>query len=646
MKTSLKLISTLVLLLTTVSTKAEVRLPAMVSDGMVLQRNADLKIWGWANPGEALTLKFNGKKYRTKADTEGQWEIMLKPMKAGGPFTMEIDANNRIVIRDILIGDVWLCAGQSNMDHYLGRHTERYAREIANSENSQIRQLLVPKNGPMDGPAQDADMQWVSARPESILDFTVVGYFFALKLYDEYQVPIGIIKASVGGTKIEAWTSEEGLKDFPELMTIIEKNKDTAYVNGLNREAEADQKAKAPKKVYDKGLLSDPKWYEPEYTPGKLKPINIPGYWEDQGVYELDGVVWYRREVNVPVSMTGVEALVKLGRITDADELYINGTFIGKTTYTYPQRRYTLPAGVLKPGINLFVVRVVNHSGKGGFIPDKPYFLLAGSDTIDLKGTWDYQVGEVYPKVKFKQGIRGQDQPSALYNGMIAPLTPYAIRGAIWYQGESNASDPDSYGSLLPNLIRDWRAQFRHEDMPFIIAQLPNYMAVDFCPAESGWAEMREVQLQTSRNTPNTGLGINIDLGEWNDIHPGNKKPVGDRLALQAMEISYGKTDFVSSGPIYRSHQKEGKKIFLSFDYVGSGLKSGDGEELAHFALAGEDGVFRWAKALIEDDKVVVWCEEISNPLYLRYAWANNPDFANLYNKEGLPASPFRITID
>lgn len=642
----MKLISALVFLLITVTIRAEVRLPAMVSDGMVLQRNTDLKIWGWADPEEALNLKFNGKKYRTKASTEGQWEIILKAMKAGGPHTMEIEASNRIVIRDILIGDVWLCAGQSNMDHYLGRHTERYAKEIAGSENTRIRQLLVPKNDPMDGPAYDADMQWVAANPQSILDFTVVGYFFAKKLYDEYKIPIGIIKASVGGTKIEAWTSEEGLSDFPELMACIEKNKDTAYVNRLNREAAADRKSKAPKEVYDKGLVSNPKWYEPEYLSRNQKSINIPGYWEDQGVGNLDGVVWYRREVEVPESMTGIEALVKLGRITDADELYINGTFIGKTTYTYPQRRYKVPAGVLKPGKNLLVVRVVNNSGKGGFMPDKPYYLLAGSDSIDLKGTWAYEVGEVFPKVKYKQGIRGQDQPTALYNGMIAPLTPYVIRGAIWYQGESNAYDPEGYGRLLPNLIRDWRAQFQQEDMPFMIAQLPNYMDVDYSPAESNWAEMREVQLQTARNTSNTGLGINIDLGEWNDIHPGNKKPVGERLALQAMEISYGETSLVSSGPICSSHRKEGNKIILSFEHVGSGLISGNEEELAHFALAGEDGVYRWAKAVIVDNEVVVWCEKIPDPIHLRYAWANNPDFANLYNKEGLPASPFQIKAD
>ncbi len=642
----MKLISTLVLLFMAVTLKAEVRLPAMVSDGMVLQRNADLKIWGWADPGEALALKFNGKKYRATASAEGLWEIIIKPQKAGGPHTMEIEASNRILIRDILIGDVWLCAGQSNMDHYFGRHTERYAREIANSGNSEIRQLLVPKNDPMDGPAADADMKWVAANPESILDFTVVGYFFAKKLYDEYQVPMGIIKASVGGTKIESWTSEEGLSDFPELMARMEKNRDTAYVNTVNREAAADRKTKAPKEVYDRGLLSEPKWYEPEYAARELKPINIPGYWEDQGIRDLDGVVWYRREVEVPESMTGVEALVKLGRITDADEFYINGNLIGKTTYTYPQRRYTVPAGVLKPGINLFVVRMVNHSGKGGFIPDKPYYLLAGSDTIDLKGTWHYRVGEVFPKLKYKQAIRGQDQPAALYNGMIAPLTSCAIRGAIWYQGESNASDPEGYSRLLPNLIRDWRAQFRHEDMPFIIAQLPNYMDVDYSPAESNWAQMREVQLQTARTTLNTGLGINIDLGEWNDIHPGDKKPVGERMALQAMEISYGETALVSSGPICRSHRKEGKRIILSFDNVGSGLVSGNGEELAHFALAGADGNFRWAKAVIEENTVVVWCEEISDPIYLRYAWADNPDFANLYNREGLPASPFRIKAD
>jgi sialate O-acetylesterase len=471
----------------------------------------------------------------------------------------------------------------------------------------------------------------------------VIGYFFTKMLYDKYDVPMGIINTCVGGTKIETWTSEEGFKEFPEILKKIEQNKDTTFVNRVNHEAWEDRQADGLKKEADKGLTGAVKWYDTAYEPLNWKPINIPGYWENQGLRNLDGVVWYRREIEVPESMTGVEALVKLGRIVDADELYINGQCVGNTTYEYPQRRYTVTAGILKPGKNLFVVRVTNQCGKGGFVPDKPYYLLAANDTIDLKGDWQIKVGEVYRHDKiYKQGISAQNEPTALYNGMIAPYTNYAVRGILWYQGESNAGNPQAYKKLLPNIINDWRNQWQLGDIPFLIAQLPNYMDVDYLPAESNWALMREVQLETALNIPNTGVGINIDLGEWNDIHPGNKKPVGERLAIAAMRISYGEKEIVSSGPIYKSSRIEGNKIIISFDQVGSGIVTGNGEELAHFAIAGEDKKFRWGIATINNNEVIVWCDDIPSPKYVRYAWADNPDFANLYNKEGLPAAPFR----
>lgn len=634
----------LILTLSIVQLFAQVRLPSIVSDGMILQRNEKVKIWGWASPGEKVTVKFMKKSYSTKTGDDGKWQVELASMDAGGPYKMTIQASNKIEINDILIGDIWICSGQSNMTHYFGRHQERYAKEIAEANIPEIRQFYVPTTAVLTAPLEDIpDLKWVASTPETVLDFTVIGYFFAKKLYDKYDVPMGIINTCVGGTPIVAWTSERGFKEFPDILKIIEQNKDTFYVNSKNREAREDRFADGPQKEKDKGLTEAVKWFENNYQPLNWKPINIPGYWEDQGVRNLDGVVWYRRLIEVPESMTGTDAIVKLGRIVNADELYINGKRIGNTTYEYPQREYTIPTGVLKPGKNLFVVRVTNQYGKGGFIPDKPYFLLTEKDTVDLKGEWQYKVGEVYSHDKmYKQGITAQNQPTALYNGMIAPFTNFAVRGFLWYQGESNAGNPDSYRRLLPNIIYDWRNQWNLGELPFLIAQLPGFMEVDYLPAESNWALIREVQLETALNTPNTGIGINIDLGEWNDIHPGNKKPVGERLALEAMKISYGENDIVSSGPIYKSSRIEGNKIIISFENVGSGLVSGNGEKLAHFALAGDDEKFKWGIATIENKEVVVWCDDIPNPKYVRYGWADNPDFANLYNKEGLPASPFR----
>ncbi len=623
---------------------AAVRLPSIVGNGMVLQRNVALKIWGWADPGEAVKVTFRDRQYEATTDAGGQWGVMLKPLEAGGPDQMDIVASNHVTLHDILVGDVWVCSGQSNMTHQFNRWQERYAKEIAAADMPAIRQFYVPTTPVLTGPLDDIPhLTWKRATPENVLDFTVIGYFFAKKLHDRYHVPQGIIMTCVGGTQIQAWTSEEGFKGFPEVLETVERNKDNAYVEKVNTEARAERAADRPPGETDKGLIGPVKWFDPAYQPLNWKRINIPGYWEDQGVRDLNGVVWYRREIEVPKSMAGVDARVKLGRIVDADEFYVNGRRIGGTTYQYPQRRYTIPAGVLRPGPNLFVVRVVNHFGKGGFVPDKPYSLEAVGRTIDLKGYWHYKVGDVFPPHRpDRRGISAQAQPTSLYNGMIAPFTNFGIRGILWYQGESDAGHPETYGKLLSNLIRDWRGHWGLGDVVFLIAQLPNYMDVDYLPAESNWALIREAELETARNTPHTGLGINIDLGEWNDIHPGNKKPVGERLALQAMTLSYGEKDLVASGPIYRSNEIKDGRIVLTFDHVGSGLVSSNGEELAHFAIAGDDRKFVWAHAIIQDDKVVVWSEDIPNPKYVRYAWADNPDFANLANKEGLPASPFR----
>ena len=383
-------------------------------------------------------------------------------------------------------------------------------------------------------------------------------------------------------------------------------------------------------------------WYEPAYIPKEWRTINVPGYWEDQGIKDLNGVVWYRREIDVPASMTNVPAKVFLGRIVDADVLYINGKKVGNTTYQYPQRRYQIPADVLKAGKNIFVVRVINNSGKGGFVPDKPYCLFAGNDTIDLKGYWQYKVGEVFvPGRGGGNSFSCKNQPSALYNAMVAPVINYTIKGFLWYQGEANSRRAEEYAKLQPAMIADWRNKWKEGDIPFLYVQLPGFMEVNYLPSESQWAELRESQLK-SLSVPNTGMAVAIDLGEWNDIHPDNKKDVGESLALAAEKIAYGEKDIVYSGPIYQSSTIKGNKIIISFTNTGSGLITNDGEELSQFAIAGADKKFVWAKAKIEGDKMIVWNDDVANPMYVRYAWADNPDNPNLYNKEGLPASPFR----
>ncbi|WP_374163746.1 sialate O-acetylesterase [Arcticibacter sp. MXS-1] len=618
---------------------AQIRLPRLVRDSMVLQRDAKVKVWGWASPGESVEVRFRDKRVKTAAGTDGKWTLLLPSGKAGGPFSMELKGQNTIVLKDILVGDVWLCAGQSNMVHQMALHNVRYERDIAQANYPEIRHFWIPTTAGLSGPEKDLKGgYWKSANPQDVNDFSAVAYFFARKLYLKYHVPIGLINASVGGTPIEAWMSEEGLAPFPRALSTLERNRDTVRIARIRRTADS---LRASRRSRDLGLMASPKWFEEAYVPKGWQNINVPGYWEDQGVKDLDGVVWYRKEIDVPASMTGIQARVFLGRIVDADFLYVNGELAGNTTYQYPQRRYMLKAGMLRPGKNTLVVRVINQIGKGGFVPDKPYYIEAAGQKIDLKGDWQYKVGEAYTRPVLEGGISLQNQPAALYNAMVAPFAGYAIRGVLWYQGESNAGNPAEYKKLLPALIADWRSKWQQPGLPFIYVQLPNYMDAAYVPGPSNWAEMREASLQTLA-TPGTAMAVTIDLGEWNDIHPDNKKDVGERLALAAQKLVYGEKNLVASGPLFQSARVEKDRIIVSFSSTGSGLKTSDGEEPARFEIAGSDRKFVWARARIEGNTVVVWSEDIPQPAFVRYAWADNPFGANLCNKEGLPASPFR----
>ncbi|HMO62556.1 MAG TPA: sialate O-acetylesterase [Ferruginibacter sp.] len=619
---------------------SQVRLPRLIRDSMILQRDTELQIWGWARPKEKVKLWFQQKKYTAVTGADGKWQIKLPPTKAGGPHTMKIVASNSITINNILTGDVWLCSGQSNMVHQMALHSISYAQDIEQANYPEIRQFWIPTITDLTGPKDDLPTGfWKWANPQDVKQFSVAAYFFARSLYEQYHIPIGIINSSVGGPPIEAWISEEGLKDFDGLTSTLQKNKDTAYVNSTNRKAIAANSMPEPD---DKAVKEAVHWYDTSYIPKGWRNINIPGYWEDQGIKNLDGIVWYRKEVSIPASMTGTAATVFLGRIVDADMLYINGIKVATTSYQYPQRRYAVPRGILKPGKNIVIIKVTNYSGKGGFVPDKPYYLVAGTDTLDLKGTWQYKVGAVFiPKQgPIQKGIAAQDEPTSLYNAMIAPLIHYRIKGMLWYQGEGNIARPAEYEKLLPALIADWRNKWKQPNAPFLYVQLPNYGDMNYLPSESNWARLRESQLKTL-SVANTAMAVTIDLGEWNDIHPDNKKDIGLRLAVAAKKIVYNEA-IVHSGPLYQSSAIEGNKVVITFTHTGSGLITNDGEPPGEFAIAGADKKFKWAKAKINGNTIIVWNENVPEPLYVRYAWADNPVHPNVYNKEGLPASPFR----
>ena len=620
---------------------ATVRLPRLVSDGMVLQRDADVSVWGWAAPREAVSVTFLGQTYRATAGADGKWAVKLPRLKAGGPFEMNVAASNRLVVKNILVGDVWLCSGQSNMELPMARVRDKYPAEVANATNPYIRQFDAPMTYVFKGPQADLPGgAWAAADPQTVLKFSAIGYFFAKELYARYKVPIGLIKAAVGGTPAEAWLSPEALKAFPPQQQLAEKYKDSTLVAGIKQQEQAVTTAWY-RQLHQADLgeaRGQQPWYAPAYDASSWKTMQIPGYWADQGLGPVNGVVWFRKEIDVPAGMVGPAARLELGTIVDADSVYLNGRFVGTTSYQYPPRKYDLPAGVLQPGKNVLVVRVINSSGRGGFTLDKKYQLTAGGQALDLRGPWQYQLGTTAQPLPGTTTF--QYQPGGVYNGMISPLLPHAIKGVIWYQGESNTARSVDYQAQFTSLIADWRKHFNQPKLPFLYVQLANFMGVKEQPSESSWAQLRDIQRRVLA-VPNTAMAVITDVGEWNDIHPLDKQTPGHRLALAAQKVAYGDAKVVASGPLFQGVQTTGNKATLSFASTGGGLVAKGGEPLKGFAVAGPDKKFVWAQARVEGNKVVVWSDRVPKPVAVRYAWADNPEGANLYNKEGLPASPF-----
>lgn len=595
----------------------QIKLPSLVSDGMVLQQNQATHIWGWASPDENIRISTRQKTIKTRADKSGKWQAQLPAFSAGGPYDIRI---NEVVIHNVLWGEVWLCSGQSNMVLPMERVKETYPSEIAAANYPFVRNFFIPTIVSIDIEKDDIpNAKWLETNPENVLKMGAVTYFFAQKRYEQTHVPIGIINASVGGSPIESWISESGLKPFP-------------------MPAQTHMAASPAPIEKDRGLREAKKWFDPSYEPKGWKNYFIPGFWEDQGLKDLNGIVWFRKEIDIPAGLENQVAKLFMGRIVDADEMYVNGTRIGNVTYQYPPRRYEIKPGILHAGKNLLVIRVSNSAGKGGFVPDKRYELLLGEKTISLVGNWQYKVGDVWnpnPQISNAQMY----QPKTLYQGMISPLLPYTLNGILWYQGESNVGDPKNYGKKLEALAADWRAKFKQANLPFIYAQLPGFGNRQFLPIESNWAQLREEQRMAEREIPNSKMIVALDLGEWNDIHPLRKKPLGERFA-DAVTKEIG-------GPQIAKATRNGNAIELEFNPEGGRLKidKRDENELHYFAIAGKDRKFVWAKAYIENNKVIVSSDEISEPYFVRYAWADNPE-GNLTNETGLPAGPFEIEVD
>ncbi len=629
---------------------AEIILPKIFADGMVLQRDIAVPIWGLAEAAEKVTVTFLGKRYTAKADKNGKWAVKLAEMKAGGAFEMTVKGKgkNIITIKNILIGEVWICSGQSNMEWKIDWLPIKNM-EIATANFPQIRMFTVPKTVSSKPQYDISGGDWKEAVGENVKDFSAVAYFFGKDLYQQYKVPIGLINTSWGGTIAETWMSAGAAKQIPDFKAAVEgleKNPD--ILEQTNKKSEEIRKrieSMGNVASAETGMIG--KWWKDDLNMAEWRDMKLPTLWEDAGLDGLDGIVWFRKDFDMPEKYVGKDLVLNLGKIDDKDETYLNGELIGQMQVYSDERMYKIEGKKLKKGKNTIVIRVTDTGGGGGIYGKaEDMFIGIGNERIaELSGNWKYKI-DFAEKVSVSTNINPNSHPTLLYNAMIQPLIPYAIRGAIWYQGESNATRAYQYRTVFADMIKDWRRQWTQGnspqgDFPFLFVQLANFMKFEDEPKESDWAELREAQTMALA-LPNTGMAVIIDIGEGADIHPKNKHDVGKRLALAAKKIAY-KEEINYSSPMYESMQINENKAVISFKHIGNGLVVKDRYGyLNGFAIAGEDKKFYWAKAYLEGNKVVVYSENVSKPTAVRYAWANNPEDVNLFSKDGLPACPFR----
>jgi sialate O-acetylesterase len=626
------------------SASAELRLPVILADGAILQRDEPVTIWGWADSGERVQVFVDGVRAGLGRARDGRFRIEIGTYPAGGPHRIVVAAGTTLTIDDVWFGDVWVAGGQSNMELSMERVTTRYPEAARDADFPLIREFKVPRKYAFGAPAEDFDSgEWKATTPESVLSSSAVAYYFARDLHERYDVPIGIINSNYGGSAAESWMSEQALRDYPHYLEIARSYRDPAYLQGL---LDADHARidgwHTALDSRDAGLKREPPWFAAEFEDARWATTEVPGLWESVGLGDMDGVVWYRKTLNLPASAEGLPGHLHLGRIDDADTAWVNGVEVGSTTYMWPPRIYPVPAGLLKAGDNQVAVRVVDSGMQGGFIEDKEYRLTVGGQDYPLDGEWRYRVGTAAAPQPEPAFIAWR-QPLGFYNAMLAPLANIRIKGVIFYQGETNVGRAREYAELFPDMIRDWRRLWRQGDFPFIFVQLANYLEARAEPGDSDWAALRDAQ-RRALSVPGTAMAVTIDIGEWNDIHPLDKNTVGERLALAARALAYGETDLTTSGPMFRSLMKRGDRLVVEFDQTGGGLTI-RGDELKGFAVQGASGDWAWADAEIRGDTVVVQSDAVADPVRVRYAWADNPDTANLYNKEGLPASPFQASI-
>ncbi len=621
---------------------ANVSLPKIFGDNMVLQRDKPVRIWGWAAPHEKVTVKFDRQTQTTKADKSGNWQVMLAPERAGGPFQLVVKGKNQLSLSNILMGEVWICSGQSNMEMPIDGwgKVNNYEQEIADANYPMIRHFKVPNTVSTTLKNDLTGGDWQICSPATAGDFSAAAYFFARELYRQLKVPIGLINSSWGGTQSEAWTSQQGFAQSDEFKPIAEAMKPINVETMLKQRQEEIQKIVA--KVQG-SLDSNPntdEWKAIAFDDSKWPSMALPGLWEGQGLPGLDGTVWFRKTVTISSADAGQPAVLELAKIDDNDETFVNGTKVGGINSYDALRKYNIPAGILKAGKNVIAVKVVDTGGGGGIYGDAAAMQLTTVKNVQsLSGEWKFRIESL---LNVQNPLGPNDYPSLLFNAMINPLLPFTIEGAIWYQGENNAGRAFQYRTEFPLMITDWRQHWKQGNFPFYFVQLATFGS-NKANSNTGstWAELREAQTMALA-LPHTGMAVTTDIGNPDNIHPKDKQDVGKRLAAWALHDVYS-IPGEYTGPLYQSVKLDGNRAFLTFTHLGSDwLVKDKYGYIKGFEIAGADKKFYPAKASVDGDKIVVSSEEVAVPVSVRYNWADDASEGNLFNRELFPAAPFR----
>ncbi len=629
----------LAIILTSSTIFSQLKASKIFSDYAILQQNQPIKIWGTHKKGKKIKVTFNNKTKKVRTNKDGNWMVKFNSLKGGyKPYTITITSGSeKITYKDILIGDVWLCSGQSNMEWSL-YDTENAKQEIAKVTDKYIRHFKVPNSYATTPEKKLAGGSWEIASPKTVGSFTAVGYYFAKNIRKTQNIPVALLNSSWGGSRIEPWMSAKTLKvnDSSKFLEEIENK-----MNDVVEKSAKKLRANFPYLKEENIDYSSKSWSDKNIDTSDWSTLKVPGLWEGLGYGGFDGQAWYRTSVNLTKEEAANGINLGLAMIDDSDYVWVNGVKIGETVQRYDAKRlYTIDSKILVEGENTIVVKVDDTGGGGGIYGNEAdLFVKTINQTISLAKPWLFKISS------YRKPQMGVNQvPTMLYNKMIYPILNFPIKGAIWYQGESNANsidDAKKYSTLFKDMINQWRSEWNVGNFPFLWVQLANFMETQDANTDSSWAHLRKSQ-SDALSLPNTAEAVIIDIGEAKDIHPRNKKDVGYRLSLGARKIAYNE-NLVFSGPTYKNHKIIGNTIEINFNHIGSGLKVKDKYGYVKgFTIAGDNNKFVWAKAKISGNKIIVWSDTVKNPKKVKYAWANNPDDANLYNKEDLPTSPFK----